>query len=66
MPQQFRRNRTGYTVLLFSFLRHYNTLKNLSWFSAGRIEVKFVGKSNEWLEKMIAEAGLEVRFNFAE
>ncbi len=34
-------------------------LKKLDPVSAGRIEVKFVGKTNPWLEEMIAEAELQ-------
>ncbi len=43
----------------FFFFKSLQYIKKLDPVSAGRIQVKFVGKTNQWLEEMIAEAGLE-------
>ena len=43
----------------YFFFKALQYIKKLDPVSAGRIQVKFVGKANPWLEEMIAEAGLE-------
>jgi hypothetical protein len=41
------------------FFKALQSLKGLDPVTAGRIHVKFVGKTNPWLEDMISESGLQ-------